>query len=72
MDNTLPERVGALYDRVKNFPEAGRINGQWVMKPDAYLAMLDLRQLLEREILPALHAHRECGEFVRIPRLGEK
>lgn len=71
MDNTLPDRTQALYDRVKNFPEAGRKGGDWIMKPDAYLAMLDLRQLLEREILPALHAHRECGEFVAIPRLTE-
>lgn len=69
MTHDLPERTQALFDRIKSFPEAGRINGQWVMKPDAYLAMLDLRQLIEREILPALHAHRECGEFVAVPRL---
>lgn len=71
MDNTLPERTQALYDRFKAFPEAGRVNGQWVMKPDAYLAMLDLRQLMEREVLPALHAHRGCGEYVAIPPLKD-
>lgn len=57
----LPDRAQGLYDRLKAFPEAGRVEGGTVLKTDAWLALLDLRQLMEREILPALSAHRDCS-----------
>ena len=50
----------------------GRIyrDGHMILKRDATSAFLDLRQLLEREIIPALHEHRDCGDYVTLPRLS--
>lgn len=51
---SLADRTQALYDRIKFFPEGGKTTEGTVLKRDAYVAFLDLRQLLEREIIPAL------------------
>ena len=50
---TLPDRVDALYRILADFPEAQTPLGP-VLKPQAFVAFLDLRQLYEREIGPAL------------------
>lgn len=50
----MHDRLQGLYDRIKDFPEAGRCEHGVHLKSDAYVALLDLRQLIEREILPAL------------------
>lgn len=50
----LAQRTQDLFDRIKAFPEAGRCEHGTHLKTDAYVAFLDLRQLLEREIIPAL------------------
>lgn len=55
----LPDRVEGLFDRIKAFPEQGKRGDDWLLKPDAFLALLDLRQLLEREVIPALYRLRE-------------
>lgn len=70
MANNLAARTQALYDRLKDFPEAGRVEGGTVLRKDAWLALLDLRQLLRNEIIPALEqAERDEQEWVTIPRL---
>lgn len=53
MDPSLPDRVDALYRVLADFPEAQTPLGP-VLKPQAFVAFLDLRQLYEREIGPAL------------------
>lgn len=69
MRNDLPDRVQSLYDRLKAFPEIGKDgHGNYIMRPEAFVAFLDLRQLIEREVIPALH---EAREFVAIRRLEE-
>ncbi|WP_408591196.1 hypothetical protein [Novosphingobium sp.] len=54
MTDSLHDRLQALYDRLKSFPEASRCEHGVHLKRDAYVAFLDLRQLIEREVLPAL------------------
>ena len=53
MASDLPDRVDALYRILADFPEAQTPLGP-VLKPQAFVAFLDLRQLYEREIGPAL------------------
>lgn len=76
MNEDLPERIEALYDRLKVFPEAGKRGDDWILKPDAFLALLDLRQLLEREAIPALYQLRQLNADQRskggMGKLGEK
>lgn len=50
----LVARTQALFDKLKEFPEASRCEHGAHLKPAAYAALLDLRQLVEREIIPAL------------------
>lgn len=50
----LAARTQGLFDKIKDFPEAGRCEHGTHLKRDAYVAFLDLRQMLEREIIPAL------------------
>jgi hypothetical protein len=52
---SLHDRLQGLFDQIKDFPEAGRCEHGVHLNPAAYTAFLDLRQLLEREVLPALH-----------------
>lgn len=52
----LHDRLQGLYDRIKAFPEAGRCEHGTHLKTDAYVAFLDLRKLIENELLPALAA----------------
>ncbi len=55
MTDSLHDRLQSLFDQVKDFPEAGRCEHGTHLKPQAFAAFLDLRQLIEREVLPALH-----------------
>lgn len=54
-DSSLHDRLHALFDQLKDFPEAGRCEHGTHLKPRAFVAFLELRQLIEREVLPALH-----------------
>lgn len=56
----LPERAQALFDKLKDFPETHTPAGP-VLKPHAFVAFLDLRQLWEREIQAALYELRQRG-----------
>jgi hypothetical protein len=56
MDDTLlHDRLKGLYDQLRDFPEAGRCEHGTHLKPRAFVAFLDMRQLIEREVLPALY-----------------
>ena len=56
-DTSLHDRLQGLFDRLKDFPEAGRCEHGTHFNPAAFTAFLDLRQLIEKEVLPALHRH---------------
>jgi hypothetical protein len=58
-DDELLQRLQGLFNRLKDFPEAGRCEHGVHLKPDAFVAFLDLRQLVEKEVLPALHRRRQ-------------
>lgn len=55
---SLATRTQGLFDRLKNMPEQ-YINGRFTLKPDAGAAWLDLRKVIELEILPALHRREQ-------------
>lgn len=55
MTDCLHDRLQAIYDQLKDMPEAGRCEHGTHLKPRAFVAFLELRQLIEREVLPALH-----------------
>lgn len=54
MKPDLPDRARQLHERLKLFPEAKWTPEGLYLKKDAGAAFLDLRQMLEREILAAL------------------
>lgn len=62
MTNSLHDRLQGLFDQVKDFPEAGRCEHGTHLKPQAFAAFLDLRQLIEREVLPTLHRIEHRGD----------
>jgi hypothetical protein len=55
MTDSLHDRVQMLFDQLKDFPEAGRCEHGTHLKPAAFAAFLDLRQLVEKEVLPVLY-----------------
>lgn len=55
MTDSLHARLQDLFDQLKDFPEAGRCEHGMHLKPAAFAAFLDLRQLVEKEVLPALY-----------------
>ena len=55
IDASLHHRLQMLFDQLKDFPEAGRCEHGTHLKPAAFAAFLDLRQLVEKEVLPALY-----------------
>jgi len=55
MTDSLHDRLQAIYNQLKDFPEAGRCEHGTHLKPAAFVAFLELRQLIEREVLPTLH-----------------
>jgi hypothetical protein len=55
----LHDRLQGLFDRLKVFPEGGRCEHGVHLKPDAYAAFLDMRQLVEKEVLPVLARRRD-------------
>lgn len=71
MTPDLPDRAQALFDRFKAFPEAKFTTDGAFLRRDAYLAFLDLRQMMEREILPALAEHRGCPTRDSAARQGK-
>ena len=70
MKPDLPERTQALFDKLKDFPEAGKHRNGMILTNDAYVAFLDMRKLVENEILTALHElRRERQEWITPARL---
>lgn len=61
MTESLHDRLQAIYEHLKDVPEAGRCEHGTHLKPRAYVAFLELRQLIEREVLPALHQIERGG-----------
>lgn len=54
-DSSLHDRLRDLYDKMREFPEASRCEHGTHLKPEAFVAFLELRQLIEREVLPKLY-----------------
>ena len=50
----LADRTRALYRVLADFPDGYGPDGRGYLKPGAAIAFLDLRKLLETDILPAL------------------
>lgn len=50
----LPDRAQLLFDRIKEFPEAKWTDDGLFLKKEAGTSFLNLRQMVEREIIPAL------------------
>ena len=63
----LHDRLEALYHRLRDFPEGARCEHGMHLKRDAYVAFLELRKLIENELLPAL-ARNTAG----IPNAAER
>jgi len=55
MTDSLHDRLQSLFDQLKEFPEAGRCEHGTHLKPAAFTAFLEMRQLIEKEVLPALY-----------------
>ena len=71
MQADLPQRIQMLYDRIKEFPEQSYAEDGVFLKHDAYLAFLDMRMLLEREVIPALDGlHPRTRQYPKPLRLG--
>lgn len=51
MNADLVHRIEQAYDRCKEFPEAGVQGGFFVVRADAYLALIELRNMLPEAIL---------------------
>lgn len=62
MTDSLHDRLQGLLDRLKDFPEAGRCEHGTHLKPAAFTAFLEMRQLIEKEVLPALHDLERRGQ----------
>ena len=60
-DRDLAERTESLFRQIHLFPESEFREGRVYMKDESYTAFLDLRQLLEREIIPALYRQARKG-----------
>lgn len=60
-DREIAQRTEALYRQIHLFPEAEFTDARVYLKREAYTAFLDLRQLLEREIIPALYRQGRKG-----------
>ena len=55
----LHDRLQGIYHKLRDFPEASRCEHGAHLKADAYVAFLDLRKMIETELLPALAARRD-------------
>lgn len=51
MSNELAYRVQNAFDRCKAFPEAGVERGHFIVRGDAYLALIELRNLCPEIVL---------------------
>lgn len=66
MKHHLALQIQQAFDRCKSFPEAGMRDGYFVVKPDAYLALIELRNLCP-EVVAALeqaHGRHSAGDAV--------
>lgn len=55
----LHNRLEGIYRKLRDFPDASRCEHGAHLKPDAYAAFLDLRKMIETELLPALAARQD-------------
>lgn len=55
MTDSLHDRLKMLFDQLKDFPEAGRCEHGTHLKPAAFAAFLDMRQMIEKEVLAELY-----------------
>ncbi|WP_421847968.1 hypothetical protein [Novosphingobium sp.] len=67
MTDSLHNRLRDLYDKMREFPEASRCEHGTHLKPSAFAAFLDLRQLVEKEVLPALYRIEEARNATSRP-----
>ncbi len=51
MSAYLAERVQMAFDRCKEFPEAGAQGGYFMVRGDAYLALIELRNMAPEIVL---------------------
>lgn len=51
MSQDLVHRIQNAFDRCKAFPEAGVERGQFIVHGDAYLALIELRNLCPEIVL---------------------
>ena len=58
----LHDRLEAIYHRLREFPEASRCEHGTHLKRDAYVAFLDLRKVIETEVLPLLARNAKRGQ----------
>lgn len=63
MSAYLAERVQQAFDRCKVFPEAGTQDGMFMVRGDAYLALIELRNMAP-EIVLALRQRQENPQQV--------
>lgn len=51
MSADLIQRIEQAYERCKSFPEAGAQGGMFTVRGDAYLALIELRNLCPEIVL---------------------
>jgi hypothetical protein len=60
MSRALADQVQQLYDKCKEFPETGAANGSFTIRAEAYMALIELRNLCPGIVL-ALEASARSG-----------
>lgn len=60
-EENLHDRLQMLFNQLKDFPEASRCEHGTHLKPASFAAFLELRQLIEKEVLPALYQIEQRG-----------
>ncbi len=51
MSRELADRIQVAYDRCKAFPEAGKQDAFFMVRGDAYMALLELRNMCPEIVL---------------------
>lgn len=67
MTDSLHDRLQGLFDQLKDFPEAGRCEHGTHLKPAAFAAFLELRQVVEKEVLPELYRLKTASSATSQP-----
>lgn len=57
----LADKLELAFDRCKEFPETGMHNGMFLVRGDAYLALLDLRNLMPDAVAALRQLNRSVG-----------